>query len=60
MVCEPFVDGAVRVRSPIHTYAHLVRKLFTSGLRAIQRARVYEALAVHELHGRRNYIVFKF
>ncbi len=31
MVCELFADGAVQVRSPIHTYAHLVCELITSG-----------------------------
>ncbi len=43
MVCEPFADGSAQVRSPIHTYVHLVRKPFVSGLRTIRRARVYKA-----------------
>ncbi len=43
-VCKPFVDGAAQVCSTVHTYAHLFRKLFASGLRTIQRTRVYEAL----------------
>ncbi len=43
MVYEPFVDGVAQVRSPIHTYAHLVRELFASGLRTIWCIRVYEA-----------------
>ncbi len=41
--------GAVQVRSPIHTYAHLVRKPFASGLQTIRRTRVYEALQNNRL-----------
>ncbi len=44
MVCKPFVDNTAQVRSPVHTYAHLVRKPFASGLRTILRTCVYEAL----------------
>ncbi len=43
IVCELFVDGAAQVRSPVHTYVHLVREPFASSLRTIWRARVYEA-----------------
>ncbi len=28
MVCKLFTDGAAQVRSPVHTYAHLVREPF--------------------------------
>ncbi len=28
MVCEPFTDGAVQVRSPVYTYMHLVCEPF--------------------------------
>ncbi len=41
---KPFGDGAARVRSPVHTYAHLVHKPFMSGLQTIRCIRVYEAL----------------
>ncbi len=43
-VCKPFADSAAQVRSPVRTYAHLVRKLFPSSSRTIRCARVYEAL----------------
>ncbi len=43
---EWFADGAAQVRSPIHTYAHLVCEPFASDLRNIRRARVYEALGL--------------
>ncbi len=45
-VCELFADGAAQVRSPIHRYAHLVHKPFTSGLWTIRRTCVYEALSI--------------
>ncbi len=46
MVCELFADGTAQVRSPVHTYAHLVWEPFTSGSRTIRRASVYENLHV--------------
>ncbi len=30
IVCEPFTDGAAQIRSPIHTYAHLIREWFVN------------------------------
>ncbi len=42
-VYESFADGTPQVRSPVHTYAHLVCKPYASGSRTIRRARVYEA-----------------
>ncbi len=44
MVCEPFADGAAQVRSPVHTYAHLVREPFANGSQTIWRTRIYETL----------------
>ncbi len=44
MVCKPSADGAAQVRSPTHTYTHLVREPFTSGLWTIQHICVYKAL----------------
>ncbi len=51
-VCKSFVDCAAQVRSPVHTYSHLVCEPFASGSRTIRRARLYEALRypVHFIH----------
>ncbi len=45
-VCEPFVDGAAQVHSPVHIYTHLVCKLFVSSSLTIRCAPVYEVLDV--------------
>ncbi len=47
MVCEPLGNGAAQVQSNSHTYEHLVREPFASGLRTIRHARVYDALTLH-------------
>ncbi len=50
------MDSAMQVHSSVHTYTHLVCKLFASDSRTIRRACVYEALEVHcEIYSKGQY-----
>ncbi len=53
-VCEPFVDGATHVHSPIYIYTHLACKPFVNGLWTVWSIRVYWAWGEHGTHSTPN------